>query len=65
MITVAIVSKDGGWKWWLWEMVADGSSLGSMGGDGNSGGGREDGLVVVGALECMLILWILVVMVWK
>ena len=50
-------------------MVVDGSSWGSMGGDGNSGVGREGGLVVVVVLECMVILWILVVMVgrgwWK
>ena len=44
-------------------MVVDGSSWGSMGGDGNSGDGREGGLVVVVVLEGMVILWISVVMV--
>ena len=36
-----------------------------MGGDGNSGGGREAGLVEVVVLECMVILWIFVVMVGR
>ena len=49
----------------LWKMVVDGSSCGSMGGDDNSGGGREGGRVVVVVLECMVILWILVVMVGR
>ena len=31
----------------LWKMVVDGSSCGSMGGDDNSGGGREGRMVVV------------------
>ena len=57
----------GVWVWsrWLWEIVVDGSSWGYMGGDGNSGGGREAGLVEVVVLECMVILWIFVVMVGR